>query len=167
MNSLKIPLAFLLCLGCALATQYTPIANTTPGIFYGNPEGKIHIEMIYDPMCTLMWYPLGYDTRDFDVQVTRRLEKELDSSIGNQIYWQMVGQAKPWHITAFKILQGVRFVQDQKGAEAAVACFRFFLDNIATWDNTRIQTETITSYMDKLADQFQQLTGIPAAQIRP
>ena len=85
------------------------------------------------------------------MSVVRRLEKELDSAVGKQIYWQMVGQAKPWHITAFKILQGVRYVQDHKSAEAAVKCFRFFLDNIPTWDNTRIQTETVTSYMEKLA----------------
>ena len=52
----------------------------------------------------------------------------------------MVGQAKPWHITALKILQGIRYVQDHKSSEAAVACFRYFLDNIGTWDNSRIKT---------------------------
>ena len=51
-RDLTISLLILSCLGTA-AAQYVPIANTTPGIFYGNPEGKIHIEMIYDPMCKL------------------------------------------------------------------------------------------------------------------
>ena len=59
------------------------------------------------------------------MNVTRRLEKELDAAVGGQIYWQVVGQAKPWHITALKILQGIRYVQDLECPTAALSCFRY------------------------------------------
>ena len=110
---------------------------------------------------------IGYDTRDFDVQVLRKLETDLDPSVLSQVKWQIVGQAKPWHTTALKVLQGIRYVQDKKDAKTALSCFRFFLDNIPNWDNTRLQVETITGYMDKLAAQFGQISGISAAEIRP
>lgn len=99
--------------------------------------------------------------------MTRRLEKELDPKVLSKISWRMVGQAKPWHTTALKILQGIRHVRDNKNAETAVACFRYFLDNIADWDNTRINKETVNSYMDALAQQLSTLSGIPAGEIRP
>jgi hypothetical protein len=33
-------------------------------------------------------------------------------------------------------MQGIDLVHDQKGADIALKCFRFFLDNIPAWDNT-------------------------------
>lgn len=33
-------------------SQYVPIPKTMVGIPFGNPSGKINIELIYDPVCT-------------------------------------------------------------------------------------------------------------------
>ncbi len=79
---------------------------------------------------------LGYDTRDFDVNIIRALQTQLPKEVLNQISFRIVGQAKPWHLSAHKIMQGINFVHDKKGADLALTCFRYFLDNIAAWDNT-------------------------------
>lgn len=79
----------------------------------------------------------------------------------------MVGQAKPWHLTAHKIIQGINYVHDQKGSAEALKCFRFFLDNIPSWDNTIMQTKSISQFMDSLAGQFQTLSGVSKPAILP
>jgi hypothetical protein len=33
-------------------------------------------------------------------------------------------------------MQGINYVHDKKGADLALTCFRYFLDNIPAWDNT-------------------------------
>lgn len=58
----------------------------------------------------------------------------------------MVGEAKPWHLTAHKIIQGITLVHDLKGPDQALKCFRYFLDNIPTWDNTAVVNTTISKY---------------------
>lgn len=58
----------------------------------------------------------------------------------------MIGQAKPWHLTAHKIIQGITLVHDQKGASEALKCFRYFLDNIPSWDNTAVTNISINKY---------------------
>lgn len=79
---------------------------------------------------------IGFDTRDFDVKIIRALQQQLPKEVLNQISFRIVGEAKPWHLTAHKIIQGINLVLDQKGAEQALQCFRYFLDNIVAWDNT-------------------------------
>lgn len=79
----------------------------------------------------------------------------------------MVGQAKPWHLTAHKIMQGITYVHDKKGPAEALKCFRFFLDNIPAWDNNILQTKSISQFMDALAGQFEILSGVSQAELRP
>lgn len=110
---------------------------------------------------------LGFDTRDFDVKIVRALQAQLPKEVINQISWRIVGQAKPWHLTAHKIIQAINLVRDQKGNEQALSVFRYFLDHISSWDNTFLQTNTINQFMDQLAAQVSTLSGIPKESIRP
>jgi hypothetical protein len=114
-----------------------------------------------------IYFHSGYDTRDFDVNIIRALQSQLPKETLDQINFRLVGQAKPWHLTAHKIMQGITYVHDKKGPAEALKCFRFFLDNIPAWDNNILQTKSISQFMDALAGQFETLSGISQSEIRP
>jgi hypothetical protein len=79
----------------------------------------------------------------------------------------MVGLAKPWHLTAHKIMQGINLINDLKGPDTALKCFRYFLDNIPAWDNTILETKTINQFMQSLAEQFETLSGVSKSTVYP
>lgn len=64
-------------------------------------------------------------------------------------------------------MQGINYVHDQKGSAEALKCFRYFLDNIPSWDNTILQTKTINQFMSSLAGQFQTLSNINGSALLP
>lgn len=109
----------------------------------------------------------GFDTRDFDVNVIRALQSQLSKETLDQISFRMVGQAKPWHLTAHKIMQGINYVHDTKGPAEAIKSFRYFLDNIVAWDNTALETKSINQFMNDLAGQFERMSGVSKDAILP
>lgn len=110
---------------------------------------------------------LGYDTKAFEDNVVRPLQAQLPKEILNQISWRIIGQAKPWHLTAHKIIQAVNLVRDTKGHEQALTVFRYFVDNIPEWDNTALNTKSVAAYMDALAEKVALLSGISKSVILP
>lgn len=64
-------------------------------------------------------------------------------------------------------MQGINYVRNQKGNEDALKSFRYFLDNIPAWDNTILQTKSITEFINLLAEQFERMTGIAKSELVP
>lgn len=75
MISLRI-LTLCLIIFLTHQVQYVPIPKKMVGIPFGNPNGQINIELIYDPVCNILC-KIGYDSRDFDVKIIRALQSQL------------------------------------------------------------------------------------------
>lgn len=115
--------------------------------------------------CVSLLHYLGDDTRDFDNNVFLPLLSSLDSATLEKIHFSIVPFPLPYHITAHKVVQGLLYVQDQKGDQAALESLRYFLNNINLWDEQTVKTLTINQYMANLAENLSNKYGFDKATI--
>jgi hypothetical protein len=55
MATIKIITILTILTALSYQSQYVPIPKTLLGFVFGNPNGKITFELVYDPVCNIIF----------------------------------------------------------------------------------------------------------------
>ena len=90
-----------------IGVQYDCILEEIPGFERGQPDAKIEIQIIYDPLCP--------DSRDFDVKTWRKVEKLIlnDKELKERVKFRYLVLPLPYHLYSNKPVQAILHTSEQ------------------------------------------------------
>lgn len=140
-----------LTISLVFASQYVPIPKREVGIFIGNPNADVKIDLIYDPSCD--------GTADFDLTFRQALALLSDEEL-SRISTRFISLPLPYHIAAQKQTQAIVFVQKNKGNAEALQLFRDFLTNLDQYSEEALKNVSVNGLMLKIAQRINTLFGL-------
>ena len=85
-------------------------------------------------------------------QRIRKVIDRLAESHPGKFNYRFGLQTLPYHISAFKIVQAIYYVNDQKGSAEALKVMRYFLDTSSKWGFDTVKKQSVSDLMTRIAD---------------